>query len=200
MEIYLPIAEQSMNVFVLLGLGAAAGLLAGMFGVGGGFLATPLLIFVGIPPAVAVASQANQVVANSVSSLQVHWRRGNVDLRMGLVLLLGGMVGSSAGVWLFTYLKRIGLSKRLHVSPSTVTRMCAPLEKRHVVGREPDPRDARLAYVVLTKAGQQLITDARATLEGLSADVFRDRWTKPEIASLADLLGRLTAGQPSELA
>ena len=80
MEIYLPIAEQSMNVFVLLALGGAAGLLAGMFGVGGGFLATPLLIFVGIPPAVAVASQANQVVANSISSLQVQWRRGAVDL------------------------------------------------------------------------------------------------------------------------
>jgi hypothetical protein len=107
-EIYLPIAEQSMNVFILLALGGAAGLLAGMFGVGGGFLATPLLIFVGIPPAVAVASQANQVVANSISSLQVQWRRGNVDLRMGLVLLLGGMVGSSFGVTLFTYLKRIG--------------------------------------------------------------------------------------------
>lgn len=108
MEIYLPIAEQSMNVFVLLGLGGVAGLLAGMFGVGGGFLATPLLIFVGIPPTVAVASQANQVIANSVSSLQVQWRRGNVDLRMGLVLLLGGIVGSSAGVTLFSYLKRIG--------------------------------------------------------------------------------------------
>jgi hypothetical protein len=107
-EIYLPIAEQSMNVFVLLGLGGVAGLLAGMFGVGGGFLATPLLIFAGIPPTVAVASQANQVIANSVSSLQVQWRRGNVDLRMGLVLLLGGIVGSSAGVTLFTYLKRIG--------------------------------------------------------------------------------------------
>jgi uncharacterized membrane protein YfcA len=107
-EIYLPIAEQSMNVFVLLGLGGVAGLLAGMFGVGGGFLATPLLIFVGIPPTVAVASQANQVIANSVSSLQVQWRRGNVDLRMGLVLLLGGIFGSSAGVMLFTYLKRIG--------------------------------------------------------------------------------------------
>jgi uncharacterized protein len=107
-EIYLPIAEQSMNVFVLFALGGAAGLLAGMFGVGGGFLATPLLIFVGIPPAVAVASQANQVIANSISSLQVQWRRGNVDLRMGLVLLLGGMIGSSAGVTLFTWLKSIG--------------------------------------------------------------------------------------------
>jgi hypothetical protein len=107
-EVYLPIAEQSMSVFVLFALGGAAGLLAGMFGVGGGFLATPLLIFVGIPPAVAVASQANQVVANSISSLQVQWRRGNVDLRMGLVLLLGGMIGSSAGVTLFTWLKAIG--------------------------------------------------------------------------------------------
>src|SRR5437764_15087269 len=97
-----------MNIFVLLGLGATAGLLAGMFGVGGGFLATPLLIFVGIPPTVAVASQANQVVANSVSSLQVQWRRGNVDLRMGLVLLLGGMPASSAGVSPFTYPTRIG--------------------------------------------------------------------------------------------
>ena len=97
-------------------------------------------------------------------------------------------------------LSRIDLAKRLHVSPSTVTRMAAPLEKRHVVGREPDARDARLAYVVLSKAGRQLVTDARATLEGLSVEVFRDRWTKQEIASLAELLGRLTAGQPSELA
>jgi uncharacterized membrane protein YfcA len=107
-EIYLPIAGQSINVFLLLGLGGMAGLLAGMFGVGGGFLATPMLIFAGIPPTVAVASQANQVIANSVSSLQIQWRRGNVDLRMGLVLLLGGIVGSSAGVALFGYLKRIG--------------------------------------------------------------------------------------------
>src|SRR5215471_690305 len=107
-EVYLPIAEQSMNVFLLLALGGTAGLLAGMFGVGGGFLATPLLIFVGIPPAVAVASQANQVVANSISSLQIQLRRGNVDIRMGLVLLLGGMMGSGGGVWLFTYLKSIG--------------------------------------------------------------------------------------------
>ncbi|MFI5029368.1 MAG: sulfite exporter TauE/SafE family protein [Reyranellales bacterium] len=108
MEIYLPIAEQSMNVFLLFGLGGAGGQVARKFGVGGGFLATPLLIFVGIPPAVAVASQANQVIANSISSLQVQWRRGNVDLRMGLVLLLGGMLGSSAGVTVFTWLKAIG--------------------------------------------------------------------------------------------
>ena len=108
MEIYLPIAEMSVHWLIILGMGGAVGFLSGMFGVGGGFLLTPLLIFVGVPPAVAVASQANQVIANSISSLQVQWRRGNVDLRMGLILLLGGMIGSSAGVSLFTYLKAIG--------------------------------------------------------------------------------------------
>jgi DNA-binding MarR family transcriptional regulator len=96
-------------------------------------------------------------------------------------------------------LSRIDLAKRLYVSPSTVTRMAAPLEKLGVVGREADSRDARLAYVVLTEAGQTLVANARATLEVMAADIFRDRWTKPEIAGLADLLGRLTAGQAGEL-
>ena len=96
-------------------------------------------------------------------------------------------------------LSRIDLAKRLHVSPSTVTRMTNPLEKLGCVGREADPRDARLAYVVLTEAGQRLVGDARATLERMAADLFRDRWTTAEIATLADLLGRLTAGQPGDL-
>ena len=96
-------------------------------------------------------------------------------------------------------LSRIDLAKQLYVSPSTVTRMAAPLEKLGVVGREADLRDARLAYVVLTEAGQELVANARATLEVMAADVFRDRWTKAEIAVLADLLGRLTAGQPGDL-
>ena len=108
MEIYLPIAEVSISALLLLLLGAVAGILAGMFGVGGGFLLTPLLIFVGIPPAVAVASQANQVISSSVAGLQMQWRRGNVDLRMGLVLLAGGLVGSTFGVFLFGLLKRLG--------------------------------------------------------------------------------------------
>ena len=97
-------------------------------------------------------------------------------------------------------LSRIDLAKQLYVSPSTVTRMAAPLEKLGMVGREADPRDARLAYVVLTEAGQELVANARASLEIMAADIFRDRWTKAEIASLAELLGRLTAGQPGELA
>lgn len=108
MQIYLPIAEMSVNVFVLLLLGGGIGFLSGLFGVGGGFLLTPLLIFIGVPPAVAVATQANQVIAASVTGAISHWRRGNVDIRMGIVLLAGGFVGSSLGVALYTVLRAIG--------------------------------------------------------------------------------------------
>ncbi len=108
MQIYLPIAEMSANIFLLLGLGGAVGFLSGMFGVGGGFLMTPLLIFIGIPPAVAVGTEANQIVAASVSGALAQWRRGNVDFKMGAVLLVGGIVGSSFGVLLFRLLKDLG--------------------------------------------------------------------------------------------
>ena len=108
MDIYLPIAELSVDVIVLLGLGAVVGVLSGIFGVGGGFLLTPLLIFIGIPPAVAVASSANQLVGASVSGVIAHWRRGNVDFHMGAVLLVGGFLGSAFGVWLFAILRRVG--------------------------------------------------------------------------------------------
>ncbi len=108
MHIYLPIAEMSVNVFLILGMGGGVGFLSGMFGVGGGFLMTPLLIFIGVPPAVAVATEANQIVASSVSGVLAHWRRGNVDLKMGLVLMAGGLLGSVFGVWLFTFLRGLG--------------------------------------------------------------------------------------------
>jgi uncharacterized membrane protein YfcA len=108
MDIYLPIAERAVNVFLIFGLGGVVGFLSGMFGVGGGFLTTPLLIFIGITPAVAVASQTGQIVALSVSGALAHWRRGNVDVRMGLMLLLGGFAGSAAGVGIFTLLRRLG--------------------------------------------------------------------------------------------
>jgi hypothetical protein len=108
MQIYLPIAELSLNIFLVLGMGGAVGFLSGLFGVGGGFLMTPLLIFVGIPPAVAVATEANQIVAASVSGVIAHWRRGNVDLKMGLVLLIGGGVGSTLGTFLFRLLREVG--------------------------------------------------------------------------------------------
>ncbi|NBX03362.1 MAG: sulfite exporter TauE/SafE family protein [Alphaproteobacteria bacterium] len=108
MNIYLPIAELSVNVFVLLGLGAGTGVLAGMFGVGGGFLMTPLLIFIGVSPSVAVATAANQIIASSLSGFLAHMRRGNVDFKMGLFLLLGGVAGSTLGVCLFRWLKDIG--------------------------------------------------------------------------------------------
>ncbi|MBM1220159.1 sulfite exporter TauE/SafE family protein [Ponticoccus sp. SC2-23] len=108
MQIYLPIAEVSVNAFLLFGLGGLVGILSGMFGVGGGFLMTPLLFFVGIPPAVAVATEANQIVASSFSGVLAHFKRRTVDLRMGTVLLIGGLFGAALGVVVFNYLKSLG--------------------------------------------------------------------------------------------
>ena len=108
MQLYLPIAEISVNWVLILGLGAGVGLLSGMFGVGGGFLMTPLLIVAGIPPAIAVGSEAAQIVGSSVSGVMAHWRRRNVDVRMGLVLLAGGIVGSTIGVQIFAWLRTAG--------------------------------------------------------------------------------------------
>ena len=98
----------SVNIFLILGMGGAVGFLSGLFGVGGGFLMTPLLIFIGVPPPVAVGTEANQIVASSVSGVLAHWQRGNVDFKMGFVLLLGGFFGSSLGVILFKYLQNLG--------------------------------------------------------------------------------------------
>jgi uncharacterized membrane protein YfcA len=106
--IYLPIAEMSVNAFVLLAMGAAVGFLSGMFGVGGGFLITPLLIFYNIPPAIAVATGANQVIAASFSGSLAHFKRGTLDFKLGTVLLAGGIVGSSLGTFVFAFLRRIG--------------------------------------------------------------------------------------------
>ena len=108
MQIYLPIAEVSVNAFLLLGLGGIVGILSGMFGVGGGFLMTPLLFFIGIPPAVAVATEANQIVASSFSGVLAHLRRRTVDFKMGTVLLIGGLIGAALGVAIFNALKEIG--------------------------------------------------------------------------------------------
>lgn len=107
-QIYLPIAELSVNALVIFGMGAAVGFLSGMFGVGGGFLMTPLLIFSGVPPAVAVATEANQIVASSVSGALAQWRRNNVDMKMGTVLLIGGVMGSFAGVQIVKVLRQMG--------------------------------------------------------------------------------------------
>ncbi|MEO1602205.1 MAG: sulfite exporter TauE/SafE family protein [Pseudomonadota bacterium] len=108
MNIYLPIAEVSVDAFLLLGIGGGVGFLSGLFGVGGGFLMTPLLILIGIPPAVAVATEANQIVASSFSGVLSHWRRKTVDFKMGGVLLAGGLVGSAIGVQIFSILRTLG--------------------------------------------------------------------------------------------
>ncbi|MDE0533970.1 MAG: sulfite exporter TauE/SafE family protein [Albidovulum sp.] len=108
MQIYLPIAEVSVNAFLLLGLGGLVGILSGMFGVGGGFLMTPLLLFIGIPPPVAVATEANQIMASSFSGVLAHLRRKTVDFQMGGFLLVGGIAGAAAGVFIFKELREMG--------------------------------------------------------------------------------------------
>lgn len=108
MQIYLPIAEMSVNIFLILGMGGMVGFMSGLFGVGGGFLMTPLLMFLGVPPAVAVGTEANQIVASSVSGVLAHFRRNNVDVKMGLILMVGGFIGSTFGVWLFAFLRGLG--------------------------------------------------------------------------------------------
>ena len=108
MSIYLPIAEMSVNLFVLLAMGAAVGFLSGMFGVGGGFLITPLLIFYNIPPSIAVATGANQVIASSISGAIAHFKRGTIDFKLGGMLLLGGVFGSTLGAFVFALLRSLG--------------------------------------------------------------------------------------------
>lgn len=108
MGIYLPIAEISVNIFVLFGMGAAVGFLSGMFGVGGGFLITPLLIFYNIPPAVAVATGANQVIASSFSGALTHFKRGTLDVKLGSLLVIGGIVGAGIGIYVFVLLRELG--------------------------------------------------------------------------------------------
>jgi uncharacterized membrane protein YfcA len=106
--LYLPIAGNSMNLVLLVGLGGLVGFLSGLFGVGGGFLLTPLLIMIGIPPTVAAASDSNQIVAASSSGTYAHWRLGNVDFKMGTYLLIGGVVGGTLGVQLIKILRAVG--------------------------------------------------------------------------------------------
>ena len=108
MEIYLPIADLPVNVFLILGMGLTVGFVSGMFGIGGGFLMTPLLIFVGVTPAVAVATVASHIAASSFSGVLSYWRRRALDIALATILLIGGILGTGAGVWLFTLLRRIG--------------------------------------------------------------------------------------------
>ena len=108
MYIYLPIAEQPINSLIVLGIGSLIGIIMGMVGIGGGFLLTPLMIFFGIPSPVAVASVANQLVAPSVSGVLSYWKSSNVDFKMGIILLIGGVIGSSIGVLIFNFLNNLG--------------------------------------------------------------------------------------------
>jgi uncharacterized protein len=108
MPIYLPVASTSVDAFLLIGLGALVGFMSGLFGVGGGFLMTPLLIMIGIPPTVAAASDSNQIVAASASGTYAHFRAGNVDFKMGTLMLVGGLIGGTAGVRIIKLLRALG--------------------------------------------------------------------------------------------
>jgi uncharacterized membrane protein YfcA len=108
MEIYLPIADLPVNVFLILGMGLTVGFVSGMFGIGGGFLMTPLLIFVGVSPAVAVATVASHIAASSFSGVLSYWRRRALDIALATLLLIGGVSGTALGVWLFTVLRQLG--------------------------------------------------------------------------------------------
>jgi uncharacterized protein len=107
-QIYLPIAEIPVNIILILLLGLGTGFLAGMFGIGGGFISTPLLMFIGIPPAIAVSTSTNQIIASSVSGLLAHFRKGSVDIKMGLFLVIGGFIGTTLGVSIFKILQKTG--------------------------------------------------------------------------------------------
>src|SRR5437762_8458500 len=119
-QLYLPIADLPVNVFLILAMGTAVGFVSGMFGIGGGFLMTPLLIFVGIAPAVAVASVSSHIAASSFSGALSYWRRRAIDPALAGVLLCGGVIGTAAGVWLFTLLRALG-QLDLMISLSYVT-------------------------------------------------------------------------------
>ena len=108
MEIYLPIAEVSINIFIILFLSFVVGFLSGLFGVGGGFLMTPFLIFLGIPPIYAVANEANNILASSTSGSLTHWFKNTLDYKMGFMIVLGGIVGTIIGIFTFTYFKEVG--------------------------------------------------------------------------------------------
>ncbi|MEP3280131.1 MAG: sulfite exporter TauE/SafE family protein [Stappiaceae bacterium] len=120
MEIYLPIAELPVNMFIVFGMGASVGFLSGLFGIGGGFLLTPLLIFSGVPSAVAVATVTTQIVASSFSGALTYWRRKTIDFKLAFVLMSAGVVGSAIGVWLFSLLRSMG-QLDLVISVSYVT-------------------------------------------------------------------------------
>jgi hypothetical protein len=108
MELYLPIAQMSVHWLIILSMGFVVGFLSGVFGVGGGFLLTPVLIFYGIPPGVAVATTASQIAGVTFSGVLTHWKRGSVDFKMGGVMIVSGLLGSATGVWLFAVFRRMG--------------------------------------------------------------------------------------------
>ena len=138
MEIYLPIAQMSVHWLVILGMGFGVGFLSGLFGVGGGFLLTPLLVLYGIPSGIAVATTLSHVTASSISGALAQWRRRAIDLKMAGVMLCGGVVGTVLGVWLFAVMRRAGQMDRHVAGARRLQLVVAALTLQQV---EPLPRN-----------------------------------------------------------
>jgi uncharacterized membrane protein YfcA len=200
--IYLPIAGVSVSVFLLFGLGIGVGFLSGLFGVGGGFLLTPLLIMIGIPPTVAAASDSNQIVAASTSGTLAHWRRGNVDFKMGLFLLIGGVIGGTLGVQIIKLLRAAGNAD--FVIKITYILMLAvigiymfqeslqKLRKKGIISDEPVKADANLKPVkesFFVKMYQSLPLQMHFKKSGVTLSVLTPLFMGILVGILAAIMG-----------
>ena len=185
MQLYLPIADLPVNVFLILAMGAAVGFVSGMFGIGGGFLMTPLLIFVGIAPAVAVASVASHIAASSFSGAISYWRRRAIDPVLALILLCGGTIGTALGVWTFTYLRSLG-QLDLMIALSYVVLLTAVGSAMFWEGLRAHASGAARGHGVDAQVGQPWLDprpaaeDALQALQDLSFDHPRDRGRPPD--------------------
>lgn len=156
MTIYLPIAEIPINIFLLLFVGGIGGLLAGIFGIGGGFLITPILIFLGVPPYVAVATSSNQIIASSVTGFLSQWYKKNVDLKMGGFLLIGGSVGSYLGILIFSLLKKLGqidlaISLIYVIFLGSIGLMMAIESSKYIINRKPGQKNKKATPNIFAK-------------------------------------------------
>jgi uncharacterized protein len=196
MDIYLPIAGMSINFFLVIGIGALVGFLSGMFGVGGGFLLTPLMMMIGIPPAVAAASDSNQIVAAASSGAFAHWKLGNVDFKLGLVILLGGIAGGTVGVQLVKVLRSMGnfefVMKVVYVLMLGLVGGAMFIESLNTIRRsksQPGAPPAALAEPKLGKAFAMLPLKMHFTRSGLHTSAIFPFSIGAIVGVMAALLG-----------
>jgi len=201
--IYLPIAGISVHVLILFSLGLGVGFLSGLFGVGGGFLLTPLLIMIGIPPTVAAASDSNQIVAASTSGTLAHWRRNNVDLKMGLILLIGGVIGGTIGVQIIKILRTTGnagfVIKMIYIVmlgiigiymfQESLHKLRAPLENVGETARENSGIDRKKKISKISQAYQSLPFQTHFQKSGVTISILVPLFLGILVGILAAIMG-----------